>query len=709
MICLIPCYFSQGEGLKDSAASMPYYTGSIIPQPQKVKYYDEFIDLENTFIVRGQGVAENDARLKLLMDRIKLLNGKVISGENLPESGYSAVICMGACAETAALMRGHKIPDKEEGYVIYVTEHADMPVIVLKGIDDRGLLWAVSSLVQLTLNKDNKAMARKVNVYDYPVAVRRGFIYSTPILELGRLAATFKFNTVVLTADSDVGAANWRSPLPESWKDEIKECFAPLNRLGIVWYAGIRPVDSSPKISAASKDDFNALVRYCDFIASLGGNVMVKYDDHRFPLNPAEKQKFGSAKNADLYLIKELASVMEKKYPEFRILFCPPFYWGPKSEPDYGEPRSEYLAAMGTLPENVDIFWTGTHVRSANIKPEDVKWIKDLIKRKPWFWQNTPGIKHPLNAHYLAEPAPWKDWHYNEFINDIAIYALYSNDNLYIAPMVSMGDYSWNPVEHDQKESNKDAVMKLCGVDAYPYLVELAKYLRYFDQYDFMVNSAAAKNIVQITAMVEKMQKVYAEALKCHHDSISKWTALSEIVDRPYKFMLKIKDKPDLTRYIEQIDEVTECAEKETTLDIDNDVLLTPYDLVGGGGPARLGKPEKRFATWLYGQKSRFNSMSSRFTVPGIPTSDWQLIISGKTGTNGKKCKIKITINDKVVFNSYGPFVGDGWSQHTFIIKQGYFLNDDNNVLKIYNLENTGDARGEPVFILNYAVMKPTS
>ena len=726
LVCVFSCYFyrchakdtqkqagettqvkeikSQPKKVKDTAYSIPYYTGSIIPVPQKVKYFDKFYNLSNTFILRGKDVAEDDARMKFLIDRVERLGGIVKTGQTMPDGGYDTIICMGDSPESTALLGGKKVPNKTQGYCIYSAKQADTPVIILKAHDKQGLLWAVSSLIQLTLRKDDKPMVRKAKIFDYPIAVKRGFLVRNMTDDWVLFAVIFKFNCIVFHSDKIVGMRKWRQPLPKAWKERVKKVATYMNSLGITWYAGVEPnAHTVPKIQSKSEKDINAMTEFASFIAEQGGGFSLKYDDTRFPMSPADKRDFGSAKKADIYFLSELNKRVKKKHPNFRLLFCPPFYWGPDSKPDYGESREAYLAAIGKLPKNIDFWWTGTKVRSSVVEKSDVKWITDLIKRKPFFWQNALGISHPMNAHYLVEPVHgWKDWHYDGFLDDVAIYALNSNDTLYIAATIAMGDYCWNPRAHDPVKCNEDAVKKLCGVESYSSLVKLSKCLKYFDQYNFTVTPVAAKNITQIIQMVNKTKAAFKEAKKYHPDAFYSWTAIPTLVERPIKLMNDIKDKPDLAKFVKQVDEVVDVACKESAFDIDKDIILNPYDFTGGGSPVKLGKPEKRLATWVYGKKTRFNSMHTGFTIPGTPENDWIMIISAKDDKNDKKCRIKITVNGNTVFEGENPFTNKGWSQHKFTVKQGFLLNDENNVMTIKNLEN-GNKRS---FMLNYVILR---
>ncbi len=61
----------ESAGYKTDVMMMPYYTGTIIPTPQQVKYERIFLSLEKTGIVLADDIKSSDSRLSYLLDRIK--------------------------------------------------------------------------------------------------------------------------------------------------------------------------------------------------------------------------------------------------------------------------------------------------------------------------------------------------------------------------------------------------------------------------------------------------------------------------------------------------------------------------------------------------------------------------------------------------------------------------------------------------------------
>lgn len=697
---------------------MPFYTGSILPTPQKVIYYDKFIPLSNTGILLGEGVKNEDLRVKLLVERINNSGGKVKIISSFSEK-YQTIISLGKNRLERSLLKKVKLPDKKEGYIIYPAKKGKKNIIILKGKDKLGLLWAIVSFNQLITKKKNVPVVRKVEVYDFPSTEGRGFYMGGKTgSDMAYFAVYFKFNRLVFhqgAITKKVGRPNYltaifyderKEPCKE-WKEELKRIGNFLTPLGIEWYVGLSPIRGKPKDKIKSKDekDFDYIFRIFSLIAESGGNVFLFYDDTRFPISPEDERDFGTAREADIYFINKLYSALKKKYPKVKLEFCPPFYWGPNAPAKYPESRDEYLTAIGKrLPKDIGITWTGPNVSSTKVTKEQVEWITNIIQRKPCFWQNGAGVPHMFGYHYVTDPVPcWKDWYYDGFFNDVRSYGFNVGGASLLA---TLSDCLWNPKAYDAKRSVEDAAKKLCGVETYPALLELNQKLSYFDKYGLRVSPGAAKDIVEIRKKVAELEKTWKKCLSFYPEAVKKWTSLGWYVGHQKRFLSRLESNPELSAFTKQAEEIKELAKKEVNFDPLCDILLSPHDF-SGGIPAKLYsyRCERRLATWIYGAKTAYSKMSAGFDLPSPPTTNYFLIISGQDDDSPKKCKIRITINNNKVFEGENPFISFGWSKHTFPIK-AYFLKEGHNVISIENIEDSYINTGPPFFMLNYAIIK---
>lgn len=101
-----------------------------------------------------------------------------------------------------------------------------------------------------------------------------------------------------------------------------------------------------------------------------------------------------------------------------RFIVCPSYYsFDPVLEKVFGAMPHRYLETLGAqLPQQVDLFWTGSHVVAPGFSKADIDAIAPIIRRKPLLWDNYPvndGAKISRFLHLLPpRDRPWqlRDW-----------------------------------------------------------------------------------------------------------------------------------------------------------------------------------------------------------------------------------------------------------------------------------------------------------
>jgi len=99
--------------------------------------------------------------------------------------------------------------------------------------------------------------------------------------------------------------------------------------------------------------------------------------------------------------------------------------------------------------------------------------------------------------------------------------------------------------------------------------------------------------------------------------------------------------------------------------------------------------------------------MSASFILANPVTNDWDLVVCGQDDDSPNPCRIRLTLNERVIFAGANPLKKGTWSQHTFPVKASY-LNGGNNKIVIENLANSDSETSAPWFLLNYAVLRPS-
>lgn len=703
--------------LTDEAFMVPFYTGTILPTPQQVTYRDEFAPLGSTGLLLGKDVPQDDPRLKLLTERITQYGGRAAAARSLSDN-YETFVCVGNTDAGKALLQGRSAPNKPQGYLIHCARTRGKHVVLLQGSDRQGLLWAIISLDQLITRRDGKPAVRLAEVLDFPANASRGFITTgsprpvaqpgvpgTCALVSGWFAVRAKLNKIVFSSNLLVPrGSDWRGDRPEFVKEDIRETGALLSPLGIEWYMGLNPASD---FRSKNEEDFRTLYGYASLAAAAGGGFCYMQDDGRFPIHPDDMRDFGSAREADLYFLNRLHQALKEKYPQAKLIFCPPFYWGPDSPANYPEPREEYLRALGQrLPKEIGVFWTGPRVKSGQVTREQVQWMADLIQRKPLFWQNRFGAPHVYGYHYVTDPLPaWKERYYDGFTQDLDTYMLNSDAGMCIV-LMTLADYLWNPGAYDPARSVEDAAKKLTGPESWPALGALNEKLSYFDQYGGRLTPIAARNLPEMERKMEEVDDALAQALAIHPRAVTEWTSMPGYVGVQKGFVAGVKRNPDLSSFTAAAEQVWKSAEADIHLAKETDLLLSPYDFAGGMPAENYSlRCEKRLATWIYGARTANPAMKAQFECdPFPPAADYQLILSGQDDDAEKECRIRITVNGTRIFEGESGFARFGWSRRNFTVPVAALKRQ--NALTIENIEDTDRAGGPPYFMLNYAVLR---
>ena len=284
----------KSAGYQTDIMMMPYYTGTILPTPQQVKYEKSFLSLDRTGIILADDIEKTDGRLSYLLDRINRYGGEYEFITPSMNQDKTCLIYIGNTQEAEDL----SVPAKPQGYLI----KSDRKKIILKAYDHQGLLWAISSLNQMIRIDDHNPQVQMVQVVDWPETLQRGFLGGRGMSEkpeiISHFMVAYKFNLVdfrdEITKDKQ-HQGNWRLPRSDIFHERITEIGRRFKTLGFRWYAGSRFLGwgQIPQINCSSEKDFGII--YKNFalpIAKAGGGLSVQFDDTRFPLHPDDQKKF---------------------------------------------------------------------------------------------------------------------------------------------------------------------------------------------------------------------------------------------------------------------------------------------------------------------------------------------------------------------------------------------------------------------------------
>ncbi len=699
--------------ISQESFGMPYYTGTVYPTPQDATYHETLLPAGKVLILPGQDYTPDAILLQLLQQRIVESGGEIVWITSFDEAAEGdLVISVGEHTWNPVL--SGSVPQREQGYLIEYAPHDGRDIVVLRGYDSQGLVWAVSSLIQLITPTENGPVLRPANIYDYPAILDRGYFSNqwglrAPLDEAWYILFS-KMNTVVLRRHRSRNFDNWRN-VPESTWSAVEQTARVLSPLGIKWFFGYRSLaQNETQVNCSSEEDLAVFLNHARRSADMGGNFYLSFDDIRFPLHPDDQARFGSAREADSYMMARLYEGMQETHPEASLWFGQPFYWGPTSPHAYDESREEYLTTLGErLPPEVGLIWTGGSVKSGVKTPEQVQWFTELTGRKPIVFQNGFGSPNVFGYHYGTDPlTSWEEWHYDGFFDDVEIFMANTGMPLMTIAVLTLADYLWNPDAYDAERSVREACMKLLGPEVFPKLQEYNRLLASLNMYGLQVSPVAARDMDLIRQTVADLDEIYAEIQLINEGATERWTNFDGFIEHQRRLLRRLEQNPDLSDFVDMAEGVLETAINEADFNEETDVLLTPVDFVGSMPPRIYGvRCEPRAAAYVHGQGTGMHTMRAPFEVdPFPPAGDYILLISGQDNDRGEPARIRIRVGDTVIHEGENGFVRHGWSQRSWRIPAASL--DRYSTLTIENLEE-GSVRGPPWFMLNYAILRKTA
>ena len=670
---------------------LPFHTGAkAFPKPQQANYTEDFVPLTKVALALDKSVSADDMRVRLL--KTKLSRFGITFADQAP-----FIIKIGTEAEP-------KAPGKPEGYALTVTRDG----AVINGHDAQGVLWGIVSLIQL-VDREAAPKVRLCDILDWPDTARRGFLqgYWKNALEYMLFC---KMNTVVSQSGVQITDAVPYRPWTPLQKEICARMSAAFTAFGMKHYYGFRQWTMYPKLPLSSKRTLELHVEICSEIARNGGHIYFPFDDGRFPLPEADLKAFGSATKMDAKYVTRLFRAVRKKCPDFHLVFCPPFYWGPDAGSSYPEPREPYLESLGKhLDPGVEVFWTGPRVKGYSKNKEQVAWYANLTGRKPMIFQNGTG-PHNLLSYITDETPLWKTWHYDGFFeNDIEAYLKNSHMGMEAPQTTTLADCLWNVKAYDAAASIRNGVAMLYGKGMFDILDVANKALTYLDKYKYgAVTPEAVTEIPEIEKRVKIAEEAYNRGVAYNAFSLENFPgALGRGVQFAKRLLSGAKKAPDFfTKYKKDIDETRALAEKEVGIDTTKgDLFKSAVDLIGCNLMVYDNRCPKRFTSIIRGQRSPIPRMRTSFECdPFPPAGGYVLYLCAQDDDAEAPCRIRIAVNEKTIFEGPSKFVRYGWSVEKFTIpfdclKRG-------NLLTIENLEDSEVGNGPPWFMVNYAVIK---
>lgn len=179
---------------------------------------------------------------------------------------------------------------------------------------------------------------------------------------------------------------NWKQHHADEIWDELKNLSATCRQSKIAFGMGLSPYEIHSDWTQRTKTllrDKIEKVHELD-IKFLG----LLLDDMRGALDLADRQ---------VEIVEYVRSMTRTP-----IAFCPTYYSDdPLLDNVFGQRPDDYLEKIGTLSNDIHIFWTGNRVISPSISCAELGAIAQILKRKPFIWDNYFANDGPRQCKFL--------------------------------------------------------------------------------------------------------------------------------------------------------------------------------------------------------------------------------------------------------------------------------------------------------------------
>lgn len=685
-------------------ASFPHYMGAVYPAPQKARYGERWIPLKNVCII-PKGIAGDDLRISFIRERIAELGGTTNVGETPAPDAVRLIVQLSR----------EKHP-RAQAYRL--SADPEQKRILLKAFDNTGLSWATGSFLQLTDSTKEGPAVRSAEIYDYPATLHRGYwsgysdFKNITKKEWAKLHMLYKLDVMLLVRPWDLTKIqgnwkDWKKVSGDEYLADYREMGKFFTPLGIEWCISTHAIEGTPetKLDSSSEADFAVIYKQAENVISNGGSFMFQYDDVRYPRNPKEITKYPNGGDADYAFIRRMTDKLRKKYPEAKIYFCPPMYWGPEAAPAYPDDRDEYLKRVRKLSPEIRFTWNGPSVCSTSIRPSDVKWATESYGRAPFIliFGGGPNIER---WHFFTEEiTAWPQWYYKGMEKEIAGALLGTNQPHFLMLTLTFADYWHNPEAYDPARSIRQAFSSLIGGQSYSEACKVSAELVKMNEYGYQVTPYFIRNQEKIRSILDRGEAVY-KAAAAQNPGLDKWTTFRNYF-KIFRRSLANAGRIDSGIFVKNTEQIRQYAVKETSFRKEKDILLTPYEFGGGANPLLYNyRCEKRLATYIKGKKTKISKMSAGFSLKADQlNSRYELAVCGQDDDSPEKCPIRIEVNGNAVFEGKNPFHRFGWNVQKFEIPPGV-LKEGANTLSFQNIADSANIAGPPFFMLNYAVLK---
>lgn len=442
----------------------------IYPIPQSIKYENSTVTLgAEANVVFEEGIDEATKNRLLEVLAIKGINHEVSNEIKEDKTNFLVGINNSEEIVDKYFTENNLVDDahfeKNDAHMVSIKGN----VIAVLGKNTDSAFYGITSLKAIFNQLEGNEL-KELFIKDYSDGQWRGFIegyYGIPWsnenrMDLMRFGGDFKMNSYIFAPkDDEYHSLKWREPYPAEKLAEIKEMVevGAATKNKFIWTIHPFLKDGMNFESEENyKSDLEKIIAKFEQLYSVGVRQFgVLADD-------AE----GEANN-QVKLMEDLEEWRLQKGDVYEFIFVPKVY---TKESAGGNVNNEYLNTIGTMPETIDIMWTGD-VILGYVTQDTFEFFEQAVGRQAFMWLNWP-VNDINNKRLLMGKGEMLDPTVTNF-KGIVTNPMQEAQASKVA-LFAIADYGWNRADFDMDKSWEDS-FKYIEPDASEELYTFAKHM----------------------------------------------------------------------------------------------------------------------------------------------------------------------------------------------------------------------------------------
>ncbi len=233
----------------------------------------------------------------------------------------------------------------------------------------------------------------------------------------------------------------WAQPYPDEILDELRELVRTANTAGVKFVFAISPGLSIDYTSVADRE---RLISKCQSLGDLGVKAFGLFFDD-IPQEPTAQLAADQAQLAN----SVYTALAEGSTGPCQLFFCPTKY--------QGDGQTSYVHAIGEhLDTAIEVFWTGPHVCSQELRSEHAEAVSKVLRRPVLFWDNYPVNDALMGAELHIGPYTGRAPDLPDFSSGIIVNPMEAAEASKI-PLRTVAAYMSNPQEYEPGEAWRES------------------------------------------------------------------------------------------------------------------------------------------------------------------------------------------------------------------------------------------------------------